>query len=273
MDYSHEAGGLPSVAPPGPATPVLSPPPDLAATDAAVRWRINAAILDNLIVTGLYLTLCALLHWRAAAVAHLAVLVVAGLAYHFVLEARDGQTLGKRCFGIRVVSADGSPVTTRSVAIRSVLRLIDQLPICYVSGLVSMVRTGPSRRQRIGDVAAQTVVVAVAGQALRRGTPRWMLPAVTIVAVLASAGLVYTIANVRNAPLTSTQRSEFVIGCERGAGRIVDCRCVLTQLEAAGYNTLNRLASLATQERAARAAGNPAGLPSVMTQAVNACRR
>ena len=148
---------------------------------------MRAARVDNLIVYGGYLLVCLLLHWQVASVTHLVWLAVAGVAYHFAFEARDGQTLGKRRYGIRVVAADGGPASPRAVAIRSVVRIVDSLPVCYVSGLVSMVRTGPARRQRIGDIAAGTIVVAVDGRAARQGTPGWMLPVATVGAVIVSA--------------------------------------------------------------------------------------
>lgn len=197
-----------SVAPPGwnsPPEAASAPPPTVQApstaygdaadaADAAVRWRVRAARIDNAIVYGAYLGACLLLHWRVASLAHLFWLGVVNVAYHFGLEARDGQTLGKRRYGIRVVAADGGPAGPRAIAIRSVLRLVDSMPVSYLSGLLSMVRTGPTRRQRIGDIVAGTIVVAVGGRAVRDGTPRWMLPVGTISAVIVSALTVITIA-------------------------------------------------------------------------------
>ena len=156
--------------------------------DAAVRWRMRAARIDNFLVYGGYLTACLLLHWQAASLAHLLWLAVAGAVYHFAFEAHSGQTPGKRRYGIRVVSADGGgPASPRAIAIRSLVRIVDSLPVCYAVGLVSMVRSGPGRRQRIGDLAGGTVVVAIDGRAAERGTPAWLLPAATVVAVAVSA--------------------------------------------------------------------------------------
>jgi len=138
-------------------------------------------------VTGAYLALCVLLHWNASTIGHLLVFGLMGIGYHFVLEANGGQTLGKRRYGIQVVGIDGAPAGPRAIAIRSLLRIVDQLPVSYVSGLISMLRTGPGRRQRIGDIAAGTVVVAVDGRSVRDGTPGWMLPAATLFAVAVSA--------------------------------------------------------------------------------------
>jgi uncharacterized RDD family membrane protein YckC len=93
----------------------------------AVRWRIRAARVDNLIVYGGYVLVCLLMHWRAAGLAHLFWLAVAGVAYHFVLESGDGQTSGKRRYGIRVLDAGGGPASPRAIAIRSLLRMVDCL--------------------------------------------------------------------------------------------------------------------------------------------------
>jgi uncharacterized RDD family membrane protein YckC len=80
------------------------------------------------------------------------------LAYYFFQEAATGQTVGKRLLGIRVAAADGTPATRRQVAIRTLLRLVDILPALYLLGLV-VALAGGERRQRIGDLAARTVVV------------------------------------------------------------------------------------------------------------------
>jgi uncharacterized RDD family membrane protein YckC len=229
-----------SVAPPGWSTPPeLAPPPvpspvparaavpghAVDAADAAVRWRMRAARIDNLVVYGGYLLACLALHWRVANATHLLWLAVGGVAYHFALESRGGQTLGKRRYGIRVVAADGGPASPRAIAIRSLVRVVDSLPVCYVSGLISMVRTGPARRQRIGDIAAGTVVVAVEGHAVQRGTPGWMLPVATIVAVIVSALTVIGLATAGHRPIDSIQASQFIAGCQNSSGGVsVDCQ-------------------------------------------------
>jgi uncharacterized RDD family membrane protein YckC len=269
-----------SVAPPGfiesvpPASARVLPvagPSDRA--DAAVRWRIGAAFIDNVIVYGGYVALCAVLHWRIASVQHVWVLLLAGIAYHFALESHDGQTLGKRRYGIRVVAVDGSPAGARAIAVRSVLRIVDQLPVCYVSGLVSMVRTGPARRQRIGDVVGGTMVVSVEGQSLR-GTPGWMLPSATVFAVLASAASAFAIYHARIAPLTDTQRAEFIVGCENTpASRLVDCRCLLDELRTAGYDTLAGLRGVVIDARTEALSGTPGPASATLGNAVTACRR
>lgn len=280
-----------SVAPPGwsPAAPtgvgavgqearpidLTARAPDLAgrAPEEALRARINAGFLDNLLLYLGYLALCGALHWQLADPSHWAVYAIAALLYHFGFESRDGQTPGKRRYGVRVVSTDGSRASARAIALRSVLRIIDQLPFFYASGLINMIRTGPRRRQRIGDVVGQTIVIPVdAGTKLMR-TPRWLLPTATLVTTLASVLLIIGILNAGSQPLTSSQASEFVAGCNETAGRVLDCQCVLVQLEDDGYTTLDSLRTLFNQERDALATGDRGAVPPALVNAAASCRR
>lgn len=92
----------------------------------------------------------------AGAFAYLLAVTAAGLGYFVVLEALSGQTLGKRLTGIRVVMADGSPVTMGASVTRNVLRIVDAIGI-YLVGAISILLSG--RKQRVGDRIARTVVV------------------------------------------------------------------------------------------------------------------
>jgi uncharacterized RDD family membrane protein YckC len=86
--------------------------------------------------------------------------VIAGWAlfYYFACESGHGQTLGKRLLKLRVVRADGSPSGMREILVRTALRPIDAVG-GYLVGLVVMLITG-ERRQRLGDLAAGTMVVS-----------------------------------------------------------------------------------------------------------------
>jgi len=70
-----------------------------------------------------------------------------------------GQTPGKRLVGLRVLRADGAPVDWSRSAVRSLVAVVDFLPMGYCAGLVAMVLG--ARSQRLGDLAAGTVVVHV----------------------------------------------------------------------------------------------------------------
>lgn len=75
-------------------------------------------------------------------------------AYFAVFEARYGQTPGKVATGIVVVTDHGAPAGYRATTIRSVLRVVDWFPPV---GLAAIYLT--DRRQRVGDLLADTVVV------------------------------------------------------------------------------------------------------------------
>ena len=68
-----------------------------------------------------------------------------------------GQTPGKRIFGLRVLKDAGYPIGFYDSVLRNLLRAADILPIGYGAGLVCM--TASRRLQRIGDLAAGTIVV------------------------------------------------------------------------------------------------------------------
>jgi uncharacterized RDD family membrane protein YckC len=94
----------------------------------------------------------------------LALLVVAQLVIeigYFIAAERlsGGQSIGKWLVGLRVVGADGSALSARASMVRSLLRLVDELPTSYLIGFVVMIAS--RRRQRLGDFAAGTVVVRV----------------------------------------------------------------------------------------------------------------
>ena len=75
-----------------------------------------------------------------------------------------GRTLGKLIVGIAVVSDDGTPCTFLAATIRTVMRVVDLLPGVYTVGLASLVLT--KRCQRLGDIAAGTLVVRQARKAV-----------------------------------------------------------------------------------------------------------
>jgi uncharacterized RDD family membrane protein YckC len=130
--------------------------------------RVLAALVDLAIVSaGAALILFAgdsLTGERQGALS--AVILGWALYYFFALESGDGQTVGKRLMKLRVVRANGAPAGMREVAVRTVLRVVDN----YLIGLIVMLATG-ERRQRIGDLAAGTIVVDASGPAMAVSAP------------------------------------------------------------------------------------------------------
>lgn len=136
----------------------------------AATWtrRVAATLVDLLLVCFFLnqlvfrlLALAVTLDESTAAMAGRVGIHVALFFTYFVLgEAIGGQTIGKRLLGIRVAALDGTAPPLRGVILRCLLRpspLV--LPIAYLVGSIVLLLT--SRRQRLGDLLAGTVVVDV----------------------------------------------------------------------------------------------------------------
>ena len=80
------------------------------------------------------------------------------VGYYWVTETVWAQTIGKRVMRIRVERTDGSKATAGPILVRTLLRVVDGI-FFYLVGLVAILATG-ERRQRLGDMAAKTRVVA-----------------------------------------------------------------------------------------------------------------
>jgi len=79
-------------------------------------------------------------------------------AYFIALEwLWNGQTIGKRVFGLRVIGDDGAPPGFLPIFVRNLVRVVDFLPSFYGVGLLAIVLS--PRSQRLGDIAAGTYVV------------------------------------------------------------------------------------------------------------------
>jgi hypothetical protein len=63
--------------------------------------------------------------------------------------------------GLRVVGRDGGRPPAAAVAICTLLRIVDWLPLLYLVGFITMLATG-ARQQRLGDLAARTGIARVA---------------------------------------------------------------------------------------------------------------
>ena len=85
------------------------------------------------------------------------------VAYVWVLRPhrRDGQTFGMQAVGVRIVSADGGPASIGQLVGRTLLLVLDGL-VGGLDGLLVMLAS--DRHQRIGDLAARTLVCRVEPQ-------------------------------------------------------------------------------------------------------------
>jgi uncharacterized RDD family membrane protein YckC len=79
-------------------------------------------------------------------------------AYWIICEGVSrGLTPGKYMLGIHVVRVDGSEIGWKHSVIRNLLRIVDAIPTIYLIG--GTVSAFTSRSQRVGDLAARTIVV------------------------------------------------------------------------------------------------------------------
>lgn len=138
---------------------------------AGIGSRFMATMIDSLIlmllfvlgaVAGGFLTSSAeslisgSAGWIAAIFTIITFLIFFG--YYVIFETVwNGQTPGRRMFGLRVVDLEGVPIGLAAAAIRNLVRLIDFLPLFYGLGVVVMFINSQSRR--LGDLAAGTLVV------------------------------------------------------------------------------------------------------------------
>jgi uncharacterized RDD family membrane protein YckC len=83
--------------------------------------------------------------------------------YYIVFELLwNGQPPGKRLVKLRVICADGRPITLTESVIRNIARLVDLIPLSYGVGVIAMFLN--DRAQRLGDLAAGTLVVFDQGE-------------------------------------------------------------------------------------------------------------
>jgi uncharacterized membrane protein SpoIIM required for sporulation len=92
-----------------------------------------------------------------------AIIILANFAmlwgyYVFCEGYFDGQTLGKRRMGLRVVQDGGYSVSFAASAVRNIVRIIDMQPgILYLVGIISVAVTKSGKR--LGDIVAGTMVI------------------------------------------------------------------------------------------------------------------
>lgn len=132
-------------------------------TTASVGERIVARIVDYAFLAAYSIAMLYLFSHVDLAnsdlqlIAYVAVAYLPVVLYSLLCETLfAGQTLGKAVVGTRVVMADGSQPTMGASLLRWVLMLVDVY--CSFVGLVFIVCS--RKRQRLGDMAAGTIVIA-----------------------------------------------------------------------------------------------------------------
>lgn len=124
-----------------------------------LAWAIDFIII--LLVTSLLnamVSLLSLISLDLAQALSILLLFVISIGYGMFFEWYwRGQTFGKRMLRLRVVDAHGLRLHFGQIVIRNLLRFVDCLPAFYlVGGLACLLSR---KAQRLGDVAANTVVI------------------------------------------------------------------------------------------------------------------
>ena len=99
-----------------------------------------------------------------------------GWGWHVFFEAyRQGRTPGKQLLGLRVVDGRGLPLSLEQALVRNVVRALDFAPVFY--GLGALACQYDPRRRRLGDIAADTLVIregrAMSGLGEGGRSPEW----------------------------------------------------------------------------------------------------
>jgi len=103
----------------------------------------------------------------------LVLMLIVGWFYGALMETYwNGQTIGKRMVGIRVLSSDGQPINGLQGVMRNILREADLMPVIpfaafggaglggIPTGLIGLlVPVFTQRYQRLGDIVAGTIVI------------------------------------------------------------------------------------------------------------------
>ncbi len=148
--------------------------PELVAIDmpvAGIGSRFVALLVDYLIWIAAFIALILIVHyvdpsltrfsklgekWATAIFTLIAFTLYWG--YFTLFEAFwNGRTPGKRVARIRVIQRSGRGIGLFEAMTRNLLRAVDQIPLIYAVGVVSIFLT--KQHQRLGDLAAGTLVV------------------------------------------------------------------------------------------------------------------
>ena len=124
-----------------------------------LAWTVDlVCIIALLLAAGRVIGILKLLSADVAmAVSTLSYFIIS-IGYGMVCEWNwRGQTLGKKLFRLRVMDAQGLRLQFSQIALRNLLRIVDALPVLYLVGGTSCWLH--PRNQRLGDIAANTIVV------------------------------------------------------------------------------------------------------------------
>ena len=98
--------------------------------------------------------------WERIPVEHVIPMSIIAFLYFWLLHSFwNGQTVGKKVFGMRVIAADGSKASVGQVAVRELVRELMSW-LCCVGSLIDLgFILFDDRKQAVHDKAGKTLVV------------------------------------------------------------------------------------------------------------------
>lgn len=129
-------------------------------TPAGFGARALAQLLDFVIRVGITLVIFILLSLLGRMGSGIALILAFLLEWFYPVffeVTRNGRTPGKKWMGIRVVNDDGTPITFGPSLVRNLLRVVDFLPIAYLTGIIASLCN--RQFKRLGDLAAGSMVI------------------------------------------------------------------------------------------------------------------
>ena len=126
--------------------------------------RFVACFIDQLCIQavltllGVVISLLSVVSFNFAVAFYVIGYFVVSIGYGIFFEwSWRGQTIGKRLLRLRVMDVEGMRLQFNQIVVRNLLRFVDALPAFYFVGGVTCWLN--SKCQRLGDIAANTVVV------------------------------------------------------------------------------------------------------------------
>jgi len=126
-----------------------------------LAWSIDAmVVIAASTIIGTLTAFIAILSPDFAQALYVILYAVVSVGYGIFTEWRwRGQSWGKRIMRLRVIDASGLKLQLSQIIIRNLLRPVDLLPALYLLG--GLFLYWGQRGQRLGDLAANTVVIAI----------------------------------------------------------------------------------------------------------------
>ncbi|MEM6317636.1 MAG: RDD family protein [Bacteroidota bacterium] len=134
---------------------------------ATLQDRFVAMFIDLMVVLGISMILLYGISFlvnglfdgdESASMALGFVPIITFLGYHLVSEIMvNGQSIGKKAMGIKVVRLDGEEASLSDYLLRSIFHIIDTLFSLGI--LAALMISSSQRKQRLGDMTANTTVI------------------------------------------------------------------------------------------------------------------